>query len=209
MTTDNSYIRLDPTERVDGRPFSDPEKNAEDLIRLQHMRNQLDKLLSKPESLPNGPRPIVLHFRETDGRRCRIAISQLDDLLSGAACAVVGFFGEKRSGADSAPLDAIDADLIREFPRYPDVMSYSSIELMRGAWCNLVLLRRPGGMAHWSTNAKHAYAAHELAPSYYQTIRLHNGVLPGGVRSDGDLRLLTTKYYDFRGDKAWLAVREM
>jgi hypothetical protein len=40
-------------------------------------------------------------------------------------------------------------------------------------------------------------------------VRLHNGVLPGGLWSSEEPRLVRTKYYDFSGPQPWRAVREV
>jgi len=47
----------------------------------------------------------------------------------------------------------------------------------------------------------------ELAPRYYVTIRLHNGLLPCGLASS-QMILNATKYYDFQSEELWQAVRE-
>jgi hypothetical protein len=127
-------------------------------------------------------------------------------LLNAYQLTVVGFFGEKRGEANLALLQDVDTELVQEFLDHVSVLSYSSLELSDGNWANMVLLLGAEGIQHWRASQKHAYAARELAPQLYHTIRLHNGVLPGGLSSQ--LLLRSTKYYEFHGQGLWQAMRE-
>jgi hypothetical protein len=149
----------------------------------------------------------VLHLEGTGGHR--IAITRPEELLSRDELAVVGFCGQKWPEADRAPLDAADAELLDEFMLHPYLLSYSSLEVEDGDWRNLVLFSHPQGIGHWAISLKHAYAARELAPLYYKNIRLHNGVLPGGLMSGDEIILNRTKYYDYKNQSLWWAVREL
>jgi len=204
----DDYIVLVQTESVPGRAFTDPEQNVEDMAALRHMLARLRHRLSQPEGVPANPRPLVLNVPEADGRGHRIVLANPERLQAASALALVGFFGQKRAGVDPTPLTKVDDELIGEFPRHPGVLCYSSLEGKGGNWGNLVVLDSSGAGEHWKTSAKHAYAARELAPGYYTTIRLHNGLLATGLMSDHDLILLRTKYYDFQGESPWRAVRE-
>jgi hypothetical protein len=205
----SKYVRLSRTEIVPGRPFTNPAGSREDIGTLQDMAEKLRQLLGRPETIPAQPRPFVLYLSEAGGRRHRIALSKPEALLTGNDLTVVGFCGRKWPGADRAPLDAVDAELITEFSQHPHLLSYSSLELGNGNWCNLVLFSHPRGLLHWATSARHAYAVRELSPAYYMVIRLHNAILPGGLMSGKPLILLRTKYYDYQDKPPWLAVREL
>jgi hypothetical protein len=203
------YLQLGPSELVDDRPFTAPERSAADLTALRRMADRLGTILSAPSGVPDEPRPLILQLREADGHAHRVVISQREGLLTSGEIHVVGFFGQKRPGADAAPLDAVDHELIGEFSQHPGILSYSSLELGHGQWGNMVLLRDPDAREHWRTSAKHAYAVRELAPPYYLSIRLHNGMLTRGLQPGTTLKLLRTKYYAFQGGAPWLAVREL
>lgn len=209
MSTLNDFTRLTWSEIVPDRPFTNPDHNAEDLATLQFMAGKLRDFLSQLETVPAQPCPFVVYLQEADGRQQRIAISNFEALLTGQDLTVVGFCGQKWPEADRTPLDAVDEELIAEFLEHPYLLSYSSLQLKCGNWCNLVLFSQLQGLGHWARSLKHAYAASELAPNYYQSIRLHNGVLPGGVMSGNELTLLRTKYYDYQGETIWWAVREL
>ena len=48
----------------------------------------------------------------------------------------------------------------------------------------------------------------ELAPRHYTDVRLHQGVLPGGVGAGDEPILRRTRYYDYRAAVPWRAERE-
>ena len=129
-------------------------------------------------------------------------------LGDGRDLAWVGFFAVKRRDRDSAPLTAMDDELIGEFPAHPGVLSYSSLELYDGDWGNLILLEGTGRASAGASGERHAHAARELAPRHYTDVRLHQGILPGGVGAGGEPILRRTRYYDYRAAVTWRAERE-
>ena len=209
MSTPPDYIRLDWSDLVPDRPFTNPDHNVEDLVHLQYMIEKLRQLLSQAEAIPAEPRPYVLYLAEVGGRRHRIAIARPKELLSRDELAVVGFCGNKWPEADRAPLDRVDTELVDEFRQHPHLLSYSSLEVEDGNWRNLVLFGHPQGIGQWAISLKHAAAAQTLAPQYYRNVRLHNGVLPGGLISGNEINLSRTKYYDYQDQTLWWAVREL
>jgi hypothetical protein len=209
MSTPTDYIRLNWSDIIPDRPFTNPDHNAEDLAYLQYMLAKLRHLLSQPGIIPAQPRPYVFHLEEAGGRRHRIALARPEELLISLELAVVGFCGTKWPEADRTPLDAVDAELLDEFMQHPHLLSYSSLEVEGSNWRNLVLFSHPQGIGHWAISLKHAYAAQVLSPGYYRNIRLHNGALPGGLMSGNELILTRTKYYDYRDQSLWWAVREL
>src|SRR5260370_811709 len=60
----------------------------------------------------------------------------------------------------------------------------------------LELLRDVTIREHVKGSTTHAYAAYQLAPLYYEWVRLHHGILPSEL-AQGDMQLLGTKYYTF------------
>lgn len=209
MLSPTDYIRLDWSDIVPDRPFTNPDHNADDLIHLQYMVERLRGLLNQAQIIPPQPRPYVLYLEEAGGRLQRIALAQPEELAICSELSVVGFCGTRWPEADRTPLDAVDADLLAEFMQHPYLLSYSSLEVEDGNWRNLVIFSHPQGIGHWAISMRHALAAQTLAPSYYQNIRLHNGVLPGGLMSGNDLMLTRTKYYDYQDQPLWWAVREL
>lgn len=204
----NPFIRLTSSEIVEGRPFTDVEGSYADRATLEYMANRLGWLLRQPTAIPTQPRPVVLFLEEPDHPLHRIALARPEALVRPADLTVVGFCGQKRAGADRGRIETLDRKLIAEFSLYDDLLSYSTLQMMDGNACNLVLFSQPQGIGHWATSKTHARAV-QLSPDYYECIRLHHGHLPGGLMSANKLVLLRTKYYDYRHQPVWRAIREL
>jgi YD repeat-containing protein len=197
----DEYVRLQPDERVPGRAFADPAQSAADLAALRTMAARLRRLLEEPAA------GRIVEDREPDGRQHRVVLGAADRLGAVRDLGLVGFFAVKRVGLDHAALTRTDDELIEELPGHPGILSYSSLELADGNWGNLIVLDPPEAGERWRTSGKHAWAASELAPRHYTVVRLHNGRLPGGLRSGRDPVLTRTRYHDFRGPAPWRAER--
>lgn len=195
---------LTATEIVFGRPFTDPDKIQADFAALEQIRAALHATV---RAMPVDPEPgLALHLQQPDGRAHRIVILNRLGLLASAPMAVVGFFGQRRPEADPAMLQDLDAELIEELQAHPSMLSYSSCELNCGGWANLVVLADPQGARRWRESARHVFAASQVAPRYYATVRIHNGALPAGLASPALLHVRTL-YYDFADTGWWQAIR--
>ena len=86
------------------------------------------------------------------------------------------------------------------------LLSYYDLELVKGAYGNLILFSHPDGPARWGENPVHKEAV-EISPRNYHEIRLHQGTLPGGLLEDGELQVTRTRYIDYSGPEVWRAVR--
>jgi hypothetical protein len=122
---------------------------------------------------------------------------------------VVGFFGERRTDLDIAPLEEANAAVVREFAKYPGITSYSSMELPGGHWANMVLHDDPVDTDYWRQSTLHADAVRRLARVHYRTVRIHNARLTTPVRYDPALTILRTKYFDYTSEPEWRAVRKL
>jgi hypothetical protein len=201
-------VRLGPAESVPERPFSDVERNHVDLEAMRLMLTRLREVLEAGEDEERSP-PRIVRLTEA-GRSHRIVILNPEGLRGEVDLTAVGFFGQSRPDLDRATfeeLQTVDWELVGEFSQHPGVLSYSTLELEDGNAADLALLSDPGASQHWMTSTRHAYAANELSPRCYSSVRLHSGLLPGGVRSGRDPVLLQTKYLDFRAEKPWRALR--
>lgn len=200
-------VRLALWETAAGRGFTDPAQTTRDLAAIGLMLDNIRRQVSAA-ALAAGSCPLVLAAHETDGRAHRAIVCDPRRLGDGRDLAWVGFFAVKRRDVDSAPLAVRDDELIQEFPGHPGILSYSSLELGDGDWGNLILLAGDEAREHWRVSERHAHAARELAPRHYTDVRLHQGILPGGVRARGSPVLRRTKYYDYRDAVTWRGERE-
>ena len=82
------------------------------------------------------------------------------------------------------------------------------MELRNGNWYNIVLLSDADAKKHIRSAETHVYAAYQLAPRYYEWIRLHSGVIPGGL-DQVELMLQKTRYYVFQRTQPRPVIREM
>jgi len=200
--------RLGPQETAAGRGFTDPGEIVPDLAAAARMLAEIQHQVRHGEPVPARTRPRVVERREASGRLHRAILFDPRRLGDGRDLVWVGFFGVKRREVDSAPLTAMDDELVQELPAHPDILSYSSLELDDVDWGNLILLDGDEAREHWRDGARHAYATRELAPRQYLYVRLHQGVLPGGACTGLTPVLRRTKYFDYRDGIIWRAERE-
>jgi len=207
----NRHIALGPADHDESRPFAYVAHNAADLAALEKMAARLLQLIGEHDQGRGLKRfhPYLLHTAE--GRWLRMVVNQPEALQVERDLALVGFFGHRRPVVPpevDVDKDTIDLELIADFPEHSGVLAYCSMALDDANFGNLVLMAGPEINEQWNTSARHAYASRVIAPRYYTSVRLHNGVLPGGLRSGQAPVLLRTKYYDYSGDWPWAAVRE-
>src|SRR5262245_25579911 len=174
--------RLGQYEATPERRFANPEHSYADVAILEHMRARLRETLGEGARAVGDPlkRELSIVSIKEDGERLhRMVVLSRQQLFDATVLTVVGFFGHKGGSLHPAILQDVDTDLLLECLHDAYVLSYSSLELPDGNWANLVLLLDASGIEHWRVSQRHAYAARELAPLVYKTIRPHNGTLPG------------------------------
>jgi hypothetical protein len=152
----------------------------------------------------------VYNVQERGGRTHRIAIYQAEKLRLQEPFSFVGFLSARQKPLRPSIIQAIqqaDKKLVEELVGAPGVLSYSSFELRNGNWCNLVLLSHADAKMSIKASETHKYAAYHLAHSYYEWIRLHNGVMPEGL-DHMEMQLLKTNYYTFQPGQQRPSIRE-
>lgn len=197
---------LEITEGVRGRPFTSPDLYTADHAVLSFMLADLQALLTSAAAV-EAYKPIewIVH-----GRKRRTIVCDPMALNSEKVDVnVVGFFGERNDERDGTPLEEANAEIVLEFRNYPGILSYNSMELTDGNWANLVLHDKPDTREYWRASRRHAEAAEELSPLYYRTVRIHNGILPGGLHGGEEIRIESTKYWDFTRPTVWRARRDL
>lgn len=208
--TANQPVSIIPDEILEGRPFTHPEHVVEERKFMLLMADSLLNILNaQPEGLKGSAPIVVLHGQEGTGWQRQI-INRPVELSLGHPLTVVGFFGQKLDRMDLVQeRNSLDQALISDFPNHPYLLSYSSLELPSGDFGNLVIFSRQEGKDHWSACPTHIRAVSELAPEYYASVRLYNGVLPRGLQANHALRLTCVKYYDYTASTIWRAQRQL
>lgn len=172
-------------------------KERSDLTILSYMvRRTYTRLLDLPSGVPL---PALDYVEERRNRTHRIVIYKPQELLQGSDLFFVGFVSRAQDQVGLSilqELHRVDKLLVTEVANNPGLLSYSSLEVHRGRWYNLVLLRDYTAKQYFRNLSIHTSAAHQLASYYYLWIRLHNGLMPGGLLSD-EMILQSTKYYTF------------
>jgi hypothetical protein len=203
-----TYTQLDRLEVLHDRPFTDISLNADDTYAMRHMAEHLYDLLNGPDELPVEPRPLHINLAAPNGGHVRVILNHVDRLQQASDLYIVGFFGQTRPGADRTAIDGMDITLQGEFSAYPAVLGYCTTRLEDGNFGNLVILDVDGARQHWRESTHHQYAVAELAPAYYASVRLHNGMLLGGLKAEPEIQLKRTKYYDY-ANGFWCGLREL
>jgi hypothetical protein len=184
-------------------------KGRLDLMILRHMAYRVSLALKDIEDM-TSVLPLLSYSDERHNRMHRIAIYDPLALKTPGDLAFVGFVSKKQQPLAVSIVEDIhevDRKLIAELIGTPGMLSYSSLELCTGRWYNLVLLRDATTKEHIKNSETHKYAAYQLAPRYYEWIRLHNGVIPKGL-AYSDLILRKTKLYTFQRLTPHTSVRE-
>jgi hypothetical protein len=190
--------KLEATEIIEARPFTNPNHSHEDLRIMRHMAHQLVDTYEDPVICDFGPGKRAVCKSDPQGRHFRIYYIQPKKLFRLKNLTVVGFFGQKRP----------DAEFEQEFHKHPGLLSLSTVRLPRGDFGNLVLFTDPAAKDQWNHSQLHYELVPEISPLYYQSIRLNNGLLPNGLESPDDMRLIRVKYLDYGSSPPWRAVRK-
>ena len=168
-----------------------------DLRVLRYMARSLHARLL---NLPVGSILPSMHFAEEHRSRIhRVVIYNQAELLLKTSLLFVGFISGVQPHVSPAivqEIHRVDKLFMAELGSNPGLLSYSSLELNKGHWYNLVLLCDHPAKAYFKSSSTHTYAAYQLSQHYYAWIRLHNGFMPGGLRGN-DPVVQSTKYYAF------------
>lgn len=205
---DQVVTQLGPEQRIPLRPFTSVELYEGDHRLLASMIGDLRTLLDEAAA---GGREVLPHERvawKDDGLRRRAILCDPGALMPEAELCAVGFLSERHPDVDIGPLEKANDEIVREFKKYPGVLSYSSYELPASNWANLVLHDEPDVTERWRGGQVHARAVENLSPLHYRNVRIHNCRLPDGLT--GEIFIERTKYFDYEeaGD-VWRAVREL
>jgi len=204
-----SYTEIAEAQILADRPFTHPDHTSTDVADLRQIAGRLRAVLGGAGAAAAEWRYHLIRTVEADGRVLRMMICNGAELLRPAPMPVVGFFGQRRADAEYGPIGRVDEELLEEFLQHPHIIAYCSLELPSTNWGNLVVMSNPQATVQWSGSDRHRYAAQELAPRYYASVRIHNGELPAGLMSGGELVLARTKYYDYQTTEHWRGCREL
>ena len=203
-------IELGPDETVPGKPFADPDHTRREEAALRHL---LAHERSRARAWANGDgggTDVIIRETDADGLRHLLVVPDTHALLSSPDPVVIGFFGRPREDADVPLLFELEEELVEGMAAYAKggLLSYYDLELVKGAYGNLILFTSAAGPINWRENPVH-HRAVEISPQNYWEIRLHQGTLSGRLLDGGELYLRQTKYIDYSEPGVWRAVRRL
>jgi hypothetical protein len=203
----NEFIQLQPLEVVAERPFTEAHKSHVDARMMQFMVNRLRNILLNSNDFDPDIVPVKINLSDADGDH-RIILVDWQYLGGGHDITAVGFFGQARNDIDHAPIIALENELINQLPDSPGILGYYNLRFPSGQWGNLVMCQDDAAKENWRNGATHRRAVDEYTPRHYHSLRLHNGLIPGGLMSYRKFVLTRTKYFDYDDVEIWRAVRE-
>lgn len=175
------------------------DDSSQDITILNHMARATfcvaDQLHKRSSSFPLPS----IYVRETPGGHVHRIVTNTHVPISKVTLPFVGFISKKQAQIPAEVqknITHIDEAMVSGLAKYPTLLSYASLQLTDQNWYNLVLFSQASAKQDMLSVQLHQYAAYELAPRYYQWIRLHHGVI---TRDDTviAITLYLTKYYTF------------
>lgn len=205
MVVETVALRAD--EVVVGRPFTAVDMTKRDRKVLNRMLSDVRMIVAE---VVEGVR-VLEPFQKLAWKERRLThrllICDVERLRAHQGLCVVGFFAERRTDLDIAPLEAANSEMVSEFDAYPGILSYGSVELPGGHWGNLVLHDDPVDTEYWRQSRIHSRAVETLSPIHYANVRIHRGRLTSGLFDRPSVAIERTKYYDYSGSEPWRAER--
>ena len=200
-----AIIQLGADEIVETRPFTHPDHVADDRRILRYMVDQLCLILEYVDFYQHLQQP--MEFYQPAFHRVVFSPTARDRVNQ--PLMLVGFFGDRRPAADATQVSELDDILIKEIPNHPGIFSYCTLEVKGNNYANLVLFGSDEAKQQWGASQAHAEAAQQLAPAYYNSVRIHNGILPHGLAASHLLHLERVKYFDYTHRPMWRAIRHL
>jgi hypothetical protein len=150
----------------------------------------------------------IVRDHDDDKRRHFLVVPDTRALVEASGLTAVDFFGRVRDDVDHAVLFELEDELVGRMGDGSEfgLLSYYDVEFVKGAYGNLVLFSTHDGPKQWSADVVHRRAV-EVSPEHYFEVRLHRGLVAGGLLDGGDLAIASTKYLDFTGQTTWQCVR--
>ncbi len=206
-------ILLGPEETVAGKPFSDPVHTRRDEAALRRLLDhERERAGAWANDVLDPPRDVLVHETDAEGRRHLLVVPDVEALLGAPSPTVVGFFGRPREDADGSVLFELEEELVERMRAgayaSAGLLSYYDVELVKGAYGNLILFATSDGPARWREDPLHGRAV-EISPRNYHHIRLHQGTLSRPLLEPGELRVTRTRYLEYDGRGIWRAVRPL
>jgi hypothetical protein len=199
---------LGPDDVIHDRPFTDTAHTRREVAVMQAM---LDGLRARARAwlrAADQARERLVRELDDEGHRHLLLVLDTDALVTATGLTAVGFFGRPRSDVDHAVLFELEEELLSRMPSHAStgLLSYYDVELVKGAYGNLILFSTPDVPPEWRADPVHERAV-DLSTRHYHEVRLHKGSIPGRLLDRGEITVERTKYFDFDSEPGWHGVR--
>ncbi|MGL4651737.1 MAG: hypothetical protein ACRC1H_20180, partial [Caldilineaceae bacterium] len=190
-------LSLDADALLGDRPFTHPNLTLQDLRTLHQSVCRLRAALHANVFAGDGPMT-TWSWDDDRGNSQRIFVRDGVNLRALPRLYVVGFFGQRRPDADRLRMEGVDQALVDDMAHeHSKIVCYYTAALDSGEYGNMVLSSCDSARDEWNGSLRHATAVRELAPRYYRSVRLHNGLLEDGLLSAAVPVINVTKYFDY------------
>lgn len=196
-----------PDGVVPGRPFTDPEHTVREAGVMRTMLER-ERDWAREWVEDNGARGHIAREPDKEGRRHLLVVPDVVALQNARDLTAVGFFSRPREQVDHGVLFDLEEELVSRMPAYAEMglLSYYDVELVKGAYGNLILFSTPDVPEEWRTDAIHRRAV-SVSPGHYYEVRLHKGSIRGALMGDCTIVIERTKYFDFTSADPWYGLR--
>jgi hypothetical protein len=200
---------LRPDEVVTDRPFTAPSHGEEDRAILDRMLTRLRRHMAEVV-VPSGDVRRDDRFTDpADGSQHSLIVADVARATAHRSLVVVGFFGQARMDVDHAPIVDLEQAIMADMGTEPGLVVYYNVHWPAEGWGNLVLFDDWTAKDRWGRDDPRHTEAVRRSPAHYHSIRLHHGIIDDGLPGEGTVRLVRTRYLDYRDRPAWRAVREL
>ncbi len=204
-------VVLGPSTRCDDHPFAHPDHIAADRAVLCVLARDYYHHI---RTAPSPRQPMLRYLPRAERWQRRVVIPRPQAVLEHEQLALVGFFGRVNDQLDQELQDqmaAVGKELAEAVLTAEGVLGYVTHLLAdERNYANLVVLSSLDVIAQWQQQPLHVLAAASLGPAYYQHVRIYHGSVPSRALCDeGAVRLEKVKYWDYRSDPPWRAVRTL
>ena len=155
---------VEADELLAGKPFTDPENTEREVgVMRQMLEHERERARAWRDGDADGEHIVREHDEE--GHRHLIVVPDTRSLLDAEDVTAVGFFARPRDEVDHTILfDLEDAHRAHAALRRARALSYYDVELVKGAYGNLILFSTPDVPPEWHGDPVHRRAT-EVSPA--------------------------------------------
>jgi hypothetical protein len=196
-----------PKEVVSGKPFTDSEHTEREAAVMRVMLER-EREWARSWAGNGAERGHIAREPDEEGRRHLLVVPDVAALRDARDVTAVGFFSRPREEVDHEILFSLEEELVTRMPAYAEMglLSYYDVELVKGAYGNLILFSTPDVPPEWHADTLHRRAV-KISPGHYYEVRLHKGSIDGPLMGQGTIAIERTKYFDFKADEIWYGLR--